>query len=194
MYCIFNSTQDETASLFWRIITHEHVVYYAVALGVFFSFFAYWFTQRYMGGLVRKMLEKGVGEENAVSLEEINANKFVYRYFLRNGSTLRNIISLVDGELKEIKKADESTEEAEGKEKKLSFKERAIKLLSRFKTKKYDYENAKFFISEDNEKKATDRHSRKMSGYWLPLVFVLCILCAFGMTFLFPFVMGMIRK
>ncbi len=207
MYFIF-----EKAPILEWITRNELLIYVtAAAIGVFLAFFAYWFVQSVIGGLVRKILERGVGEENAASLTELKKNTFIYRFFLRNGSTLRNLISCVGGELEELKKADgedaskeestakeasevvgEASEDA--KEPKPTFKERAKKFFSRFKIKRYDYENAKFYISADNEKKAKDRHSRTMSALWLPLIFVLCVGCAIGIYYLFPVIMDLISN
>ena len=176
-------------------IIDQKILIYAIAGGVFLAYFAYWFVQSFIGGLVRKMLENGVGEENAKTLSELEKSSFLYKWFLRNGSTLRNLVSCVGGDLKEIKKAkDGSYTEVEksDSDKKLSFKEKVKSFFLRFKPKIYNFENAKFYISQENEKKARDRHSKAVNPLWLPLMLVLCAAAAFGMTYLLPIIMDYI--
>lgn len=226
----------------------QKILIYAIAGGVFLAFFAYWFVQTFIGGLVRKLLERGVGEKNGATLKELGKDKLIYKWFLRNGSTLRNLVSCDVGELKELNKmssedgeevkskasyTDESAkdditknvladgeaitvdneEAAKGeasadseaadseeavsvnaKAKKLSFKERVKNFFYRFRLRIYDYENVKFFIPAENKKKAIDRHSKTVSPYWLPIMLVICGLCAFGMTYLLPIIMDFIRN
>ena len=176
-------------------IIDQKVLIYAIAGGVFLAYFAYWFVQSFIGGLVRKMLENGVGEENAKTLSELEKSSFLYKWFLRNGSTLRNLVSCVGGDLKEIKKAKDGSYievEKSDSDKKLSFKEKVKSFFLRFKPKIYNFENAKFYISQENEKKARDRHSRAVNPLWLPLMLVLCAAAAFGMTYLLPIIMDYI--
>ena len=231
MFSIFDA-----APFIGYTITQKLLVY-AIAGGVFLSFVAYWFVQTFNGGLVRKLLERGVGKENGATLKELGKNRFLYRWLLRNGSTLRNLISCDCGELAEIKKirGDEATkteqaesaEEAEDAEKaeqvaednaeksiieesnakesdgsgaepekkeKPSFKDRLKAFFRGFRIKRYNYDGVKFFISEENKRKAKDRHSKPVNPLWLPLVLVLCALCAFGMTYLLPIIMDFIRN
>ena len=183
----------------------QNILIYAIASGVFLAFFAYWFVQTFNGGIVRKLLKKGVGKENGATLKEIEMDNFLYRWLLRNGSTLRNIVSCDCGELAEIKKSksedDEKVEETKADaesekeaKKKSSFKDRVKAFFYGFRIKRYDYENVKFFISEENKKKAKGRHSKPVNPLWLPLMLVICAICAFGMTYLLPIIMDFIRN
>ena len=182
----------------------QNILIYAIASGVFLAFFAYWFVQTFNGGLVRKLLKRGVGKEKGATLKELEMDNFLYRWLLRNGSTLRNIVSCDCGELTEIKKGksndienvDEATTESnnEPTEKKLPFKDRAKAFFYSFRIKRYDYENVKFFISEENKEKAKGRHSKPVNPLWLPLMLVICAICAFGMTYLLPIIMDFIRN
>lgn len=187
----------------------QNVLIYAIAGGVFLAFFAYWFVQTFNGGIVRSLLKKGTGKENGATLKELGKDKFIYKWLLRNGSTLRNLVSCDCGELAEIKKnrsADaemaeeakdddvaESKEEASDKKEKPAFKDRVKSFFYDFRIKRYDYEGVKFFISEENKEKARGRHSKPVSPLWLPIALVMCALCAFGMTYLLPIIMEFIR-
>ena len=134
---------------------------YSIALGVFFAFFAYWFLQNIVGRLVRKIAKRAIGEENAKTLDELDRNNALYRYLLRDGSTLRRMISCVGDALPK----------AEGG--------------------KADFAQAKFFVTEDNAKKALHRYPRKISPWWLVLVFALAAGISFGATYLVPVILDM---
>jgi ABC-type antimicrobial peptide transport system permease subunit len=137
---------------------------YSIAIGVFFAFFAYWFLQNVVGKLVRRIAKKAIGEENAKTLEELGRNNALYRYLLRDGSTLRRMISCVGDALPK----------AEGG--------------------KADFTQAKFFVTEDNAKKALHRYPRKISPWWLVLVFFLAAGISFGATYLVPIILDLFSK
>ena len=204
MYLFFN----DAPLLGWLIDTN--ILILAIAIGVFLAFFAYWFTQTVVGSLVRKLLSEGVGEDNSKTLDELKKNNFLFRFLLRDGSVLRRTVSCVGNELplleedsKEAEKeaeitAEEKAEKApedagddnvariiESKEEKKSF-------FARFKKPKKDFSKARFFISEDNAEKAAARYPKKVSSLWLILVLFLCISVGIAMTFLLPFIMGLI--
>ena len=170
----------------------QTILIYAIAGGVFLAFFAYWFVQTFNGGIVRKLLERGVGAEKGATLAELGKDKFLYRWLLRNGSTLRNIISCDCGELAEIKKSSRDGEE-DNVDKKPTFKDRVKAFFRSFRIKRYNYEGVRFFISEENKEKAIGRHAKTVNPLWLPIAFVMCALCAFGMTYLLPIIMDFIR-
>ena len=134
---------------------------YSIAVGVFFAFFAYWFLQNIVGKLVRRIAKRAIGEENAKTLDELDRNNALYRYLLRDGSTLRRMISCVDDALPK----------AEGG--------------------KADFTQAKFFVTEENSRKALHRYPRKISAWWLVLVFALAAGISFGATYLVPVILDM---
>ena len=200
MYLLFN----EAPLLGWAI--NMNILILAIAIGVFLAFFAYWFTQSVIGSLVRKLLSDGVGEENARSLSELSRNNFIFRFLLRDGSVLRRTVSCVGGELplreddaedeKEEKNAlvEEAPEtaEANGEARILESKEEKKSFFARFKKPKKDFSKAKFYIPEEQVEKATAKYPRKISPYWLILVFFLCVIVGVAMTWLLPYIMGLI--
>ena len=137
---------------------------YSIAIGVFFAFFAYWFLQNVVGKLVRRIAKKAIGEENAKTLCELDRNNALNRYLLRDGSTLRRMIFCVGDTLPK----------AEGG--------------------KADFTQAKFFVTEENSKKALHRYPRKISAWWLALVFFLAAGVSFGATYLVPIILDLFSK
>ena len=204
MYLFFN----DAPLLGWLIDTN--ILILAIAIGVFLAFFAYWFTQTVVGSLVRKLLSEGVGEDNSKTLDELKKNNFLFRFLLRDGSVLRRIISCVGNELplleedsKEAEKEAESTVEEKAEKapedagddnvaRIIESKEEKKSFFARFKKPKKDFSKARFFISEDNVEKATAKYPKKVSSLWLILVLFLCISVGIAMTFLLPFIMGLI--
>ena len=163
---------------------------YSIALGVFFAFFAYWFLQNIVGKLVRRIAKKAIGEENAKTLDELDRNNGLYRYLLRDGSTLRRLISVVGDTLPTIEEEksalDKMAEKQESKEEAMEKKVNPFK-----KQAKADFSKAKFYVTEDNSKKALHRYPRKISAWWLALVFVLAAGISFGATYLVPVILDM---
>lgn len=208
MYLLFN----DAPLLGWAI--DMNILILAIAIGVFLAFLAYWFTQTVVGALVRRLLSDSIGEENAKTLDELSKNNFVFRFLLRDGSTLRRIISCVGGELPiREEKADGAAIEADGsaaeatdakpeadeaKQKEgseariIESKEEKKGFFERFKKPKKDFSRAKFYIAEDTVEKASAKYPRKISPYWLILVFFLCAVVGVAMTFLLPYIMGLI--
>ena len=137
---------------------------YSIAIGVFFAFFAYWFLQNVVGKLVRRIAKKAIGEENAKTLCELDRNNALNRFLLRDGSTLRRMISCVGDALPK----------AEGG--------------------KADFTQAKFFVTAENSKKALHRYPRKISAWWLALVFFLAAGVSFGATYLVPIILDLFSK
>ncbi|MBQ8393273.1 MAG: hypothetical protein IJX51_05815 [Clostridia bacterium] len=183
---LFSAT-DDAPFLGWVVTTD--IVIYAIAIGVFLSFVAFWFVQNISGSIVRDLLNKAKDESSALSLDELGKNKAIYRHMLREGKVLRNTIACVGGSLPVIEGKRSSEEEAE----KGFFKKLWDKIKNKFTRTKYDYSNAKFYIPEDGIEKAEARYSKSFKTWWLPVIFVLCIAIAFGMTFLMPIIMDLIR-
>lgn len=205
MYLFF----DEAPLLGWLIDTNTLII--AIAIGIFLAFFAYWFTQTVVGSLVRKLLSKGVGEDNAMTLDQLSKNSFVFRFLLRDDSVLRKTVSCVGGALpvieeeKNEEEANESKTEEPSKSEEESEKEPVATIVegekeekksffARFKKPKKDFSKAKFFIAEENVEKAKAKYPRSIKGAWLVLVFFLCVAIGIGMMYLIPFIMDLILK
>ena len=163
---------------------------YSIALGVFFAFFAYWFLQNIVGRLVRKIAKRAIGEENAKTLDELDRNNGLYRYLLRDGSTLRRLISVVGDTLPTVEEGksalDKMAEKQESKEKATEKKVNPFK-----KQANADFSRAKFYVTEENSKKALHRYPRKISAWWLVLVLALAAGISFGATYLVPVILDM---
>jgi hypothetical protein len=180
MYLLFESAPF----LGWMVSTDIFI--YALAVGIFLSFVGYWFVQNVIGGLVRKLLKNSVGEENAKTLSSLGSDNGFYKFLLREGKTLRNIVCVRGGSLTSVN-AEKEGEEAP---KKKGFKARFASL----KRVKYDYTNAEFYIPEDKVEKAKSKFAHRSNPFWLLLVFVLCAVVGFAMTFLVPIIMDLIMK
>lgn len=79
-----------------HILTTEIVVW-GICIGAMLAFSVYFFQMRVLGSLVRLLLETSVGEENATTLTLLGKNNAFYRYFLRDNTVLRKIVSVVGG-------------------------------------------------------------------------------------------------
>jgi hypothetical protein len=180
MYLLFESAPF----LGWMVSTDIFI--YALAVGIFLSFVGYWFVQNVIGDLVRKLLKNSVGEENAKTLSSLGSDNGFYKFLLREGKTLRNIVCVRGGSLTSVN-AEKEGEEAP---KKKGFKARFASL----KRVKYDYTNAEFYIPEDKVEKAKSKFAHRSNPFWLLLVFVLCAVVGFAMTFLVPIIMDLIMK
>lgn len=178
MYLLF-----ENAPFLGWLVTTDMVIY-AIAAGIFLSFVGYWFVQNVVGKLVRKLLKKCKGEENAKTLAALGADKFIYRIMLREGKVLRNIVSVKGGSLTPVNVKNGGETEP----KKKNFKERFASL----KRVKYDYANAEFYIHEDQAEKARAKFAHRFSMWWLLLVLVLCAVIGFAMTYFVPVIMNLI--
>ena len=166
---------------------------YSIAIGVFFAFFAYWFLQNIVGKLVRRIAKKAIGEENAKTLDELDRNNALYRYLLRDGSTLRRLISVVGDTLPTVEEEKSALDKmAEESDKEETDKKEATKKVNPFKKQaNADFSRAKFYVTEDNSKKALHRYPRKISVWWLVLVFALAAGISFGATYLVPVILDM---
>jgi hypothetical protein len=180
MYLLF----ENAPFLGWMVSTDIFI--YALAVGIFLSFVGYWFVQNVIGDLVRKLLKNSVGEENAKTLSSLGSDNGFYKFLLREGKTLRNIVCVRGGSLTSVN-AEKEGEEAP---KKKGFKARFASL----KRVKYDYTNAEFYIPEDKVEKAKSKFAHRSNPFWLLLVFVLCAVVGFAMTFLVPIIMDLIMK
>ena len=141
------------------------LIIWGICIGVVLGFVGNFVSKAIAGPFVRALLSRGaIGEDNAISLRDAG---FLYRKLLmiaiRDGSSLRNIVSVVGGSLPTIT--------AEGKT--------AI-----------DYEKALFYIPEDRKTKAEATFSQGEKWYVLIVFIALAIICAFCMTKVMPFLVA----
>ena len=137
------------------------LIIWGICIGVVLGFVGNFISKASMGPFVRALLSKGaVGEDNAISLRDAG---FLYRKLLmiaiRDGSALRNIVSVVGGKL--------PTVTAGGK----------IAI---------DYEKALFYIPEDKKSKAEATFNEGEKWYVLLIFIVVAIACAYGMSKVMP--------
>ena len=191
---------DDVASL-GGLLPVESVVY-AVAAGIFLAFFAYWFLQNIVGKLVRRIAKKAVGEENAKTLDELDRNKGFYRFLLRDGSTLRSMISCVGGDLPRVGDTYEDSN-LDSIARELSANEGEATLVSKeektsknpFKRKpKADFSRAKFYVTEENAKKALHRYPHKVSILWVILALVLCVGLSIAAAYFVPIIISLFKN
>ena len=145
------------------------LIIWGICIGVCLGFVGSFLSKAIQGPFVRELLSKGaIGEENAISLRDAG---FLYRKLLmiaiRDGSSLRNIVSVVGGNLPTIT--------ANGKT--------AI-----------DYENALFYIPEDKKSKAAATFGKGEKWYILLIFIALAVLCAFGMSKVMPLLVEALFK
>ncbi|MBR2025155.1 MAG: hypothetical protein IKA02_05045 [Clostridia bacterium] len=145
------------------------LIIWAVCIGVVIGFVGNFVSKAIAGPFVRALLSEGaVGEDNAISLREAG---FLYRkllaFNLRDGSSLRNTVSVVGGTLPRIT--------ANGKT--------AI-----------DYEKALFYIPKTKKEKAQNTFGEKEKWYILPVFIILAIICAYGMSTVMPLLVEALFK
>lgn len=136
-------------------------IIWAICIGVTLGFVFNYVSKLIPGPFVRALLSKNaIGEDNAVSLRDLGfLNKKLVLFALNEGSSLRNIVSVVGGKLPTIT--------ANGKT--------AI-----------DYEKALFYIPESKKIKAQTAFGEKEKWYILPLFIILAIAIAYGMSKVMP--------
>ncbi len=145
------------------------LIIWGICIGVCLGFLGSFLSKALQGPFVRELLSKGaIGEENAISLRDAG---FLYRKLLmiaiRDGSALRNIVSVVGGKL--------PTVTAGGKT--------AI-----------DYEKALFYIPEDKKSKAEATFNEGEKWYILLIFIALAVLCAFIMSKVMPLLVEALFK
>lgn len=137
------------------------LIIWAVCIGVVLGYIGNFVSKAIMGPFVRALLSKdAIGEEKAVSLREVG---FLYNKLLmiaiRDGSSLRNIVSVVGGNLPTI----------------TAGKKTAI-----------DYEKALFYIPEEKKAKAQATFGECEKWYILLVFIGLAVGCAYCMTKVMP--------
>lgn len=137
------------------------LIVWSVCIGVCLGYVINFISKAIAGPFIRALLEKGATEEKkAVTLGEIGfLNRRLLKVALRNGSSLRGIVSVVGGELAKI-----------------SSEKRAA----------YDFEKARLYIHPDKKIKAEITYGKGEKWYVLLLFITLAIGCAYGMSKVMP--------
>ena len=137
------------------------LIIWGICIGVSLGFVINFLTSAISGSFVRALLEKNaIGEEKAATLNDIGyLNKWCLKLLLRDGSALRNTVSIVGGKLPTISAGGKTAT---------------------------DYTSARFYISSDKREKASSTYGNKEKWYFLVIFIVLAIGCAFGMTKVMP--------
>ena len=119
-------------------------------------------------GYVINFISKATEEKKAVTLGEIGfLNRRLLKVALRNGSSLRGIVSVVGGELAKI-----------------SSEKRAA----------YDFEKARLYIHPDKRIKAEITYGKGEKWYVLLPFITLAIGCAYGMSKVMPLLVDALFK
>ena len=139
-------------------------IIWAICIGANLGFLYNYFSRNIVGELIRRLLSSAVGEDNAKTLCELGYKKFTlfYKVLLKNGSSLRRIVSVIGGSIPASTNAT------------------GIDTL--------DWENARFYISEANKTKASTSYGTKQNWIFLPIFAVASVLLSLAMTYIMPFI------
>lgn len=137
------------------------LIIWAICIGVVLGFVGNFLSKAIAGPFVRALISKGaIGENNAILLRDVGfLNKKFLLIALRDGSSLRSIVSVTGGALPTI----------------TAGKKTAI-----------DYEKALFYIPESKKEKAQATFGDGEKWYILLIFIALAILCAYGMSEVMP--------
>ncbi len=136
------------------------VIVWSICVGANIAFIASFFSRNVTGKLVRSMLSNAIGISNAKTLFELGSrSNWFTRSILKNGSTLRNIVSVV---------GDAIPTRVDGE-----------KLVP-------DFENARFYIKEANILKAKNAYGAETKWYLLLIFIVISIGAAYLMSLVMP--------
>ena len=144
---------DSTTLIVWAVCV-------GVSLGYIFNFL----SKAVIGPFIRALLEKGATEEGkAVTLGDMGfSNKKLLKLALRNGSSLRSIVSVVGGQLPEISNGKKTV---------------------------YDFEKAKLYIVPEKKVKAEITYGKSEKWYLLILFIAIAVGIGFGMSTVMPILM-----
>ena len=150
MYLTASVQNDSTELIIW-----------AICIGVVLGFVGNFLSKAIAGPFVRALISKGaIGENNAILLRDAGfLNKKLLLIALRDGSSLRSIVSVTGGNLPTVTVG----------------KKTAI-----------DYEKALFYIPESKKEKAQATFGDGEKWYILLIFIALAILCAYGMSEVMP--------
>lgn len=141
--------------------TSTVLVIWAICIGVSLGFIYNFLSRAVAGPFVRALLDKkAIGEDKAVSLKELGfLEKKLIKISLRDGTALRNIVSVKGGSLPKITVGKKTAT---------------------------DYDKARFYISAEKQEKAGAIFGEKEKWYLLIIFVALAVACAYGMTKVMP--------
>ena len=121
-----------------------------------------------LGYIVRKLLVSATSEDTSKTLAELGYQRvsFSHKVMLKDGSSLRNIVYVVGGQIP-------LAENSEG-------------------AMVPDWESARFYIPESQNKRATVMYGKKQNWIFLPIFTILSIALSALMAWLMPMLMGAI--
>lgn len=139
------------------------IIIWAVCIGINVAFILTFIIKNFVGECVRSIIKNAQGEENAKTLSELKSMTPICRYFLRDGKTLRNIISVVGNELP--KKSVKGVLEP-------------------------DFDSAKFYIKQENVKKAEGLYGKVFKWYHLLIFALSSVLIALFAIWIIPLIIS----
>lgn len=137
------------------------LIIWGICIGVVLGFVFNFLSRAITGPFVRVLLSKNaIGVDNAITLSEAGfLNKTLIKYSLRDGSSLRNTVSVVGGRLPRITAGGKTA---------------------------IDFNNARFYILPDKKVKAEATFEEGEKWYLLIIFIALAIIFAYGMTKVMP--------
>ena len=143
------------------IVTAEFYVWAACAGFIFTMFFVFFLKGAESKLMVKLLTSQAFSEESARSLSELEVTGRLVKYLLRNGSTLRRVVTLVGDSRASLQKGVKT---------------------------KINFESARFYIDESNKKRAESMKKSAVKWYMLPVFCAIAIGIAVGMHYLIPFI------
>ena len=145
-----------------------NAVIWAGVIGIFVAVVLYYYSKLYVGGFIRKCLKDAAGEQNAKTLAELGYFKhFLIKHTIKSGS-LRHVLCVVGGNIPTIQK--------EGK-----------------KRPQYDFESARFYISEEFNARAYVQYGEKPKLLTFILITLFLIACAILLPIYLPKLLDIIK-
>lgn len=137
------------------------LIIWGICIGVVLGFVFNFLTRAITGPFVRALLFKNaIGEDSGLTLGELGfLNKNLIKLALRDGSALRNTVSVVGGSLPTISAGGKTA---------------------------VDYSKARFYISTNKKEKAQATFGEGEKWYLLIIFVALAIGCAYAMTEVVP--------
>ena len=138
------------------------IIVYGICTGAIIAFTLYFFRQRLLGTLVKRLILDALGAENAKTLDELGKNKLIYRHALGDNSILRRYVSVI---------GDTLPLDVNGKP---------------------DFSSARFYITDDKTEIAISRYHKECKIYVYVLGVLAMALLAFAVRYLIPLMLNLI--
>ena len=137
------------------------LIVWGICVGVCIGFIGNFVSKTIAGILPRALLSKKcIGAENAKTLSELElSNRKIIKLFIKDGSALRNTVSVVGGTLPKITANNKTA---------------------------IDYSNARFYIASEKQEKARVTYEKGEKWYFLVIFIILAVLCSLIMAKIMP--------